>query len=328
MELLNTRMYNWKNGKCSGLAKHMDVIILNDNVIIYNKPLELAKTIFINTRKCAVLIIYFIDKILPTLLTPINLIIAGEDYTFPNNTDIRMRRTTHNKLHEFKMFGQHKFINKMFVENLDENIENAIPIPLGINPCECPINSDYFLKFENINNSKPLNFTNFNRVRCGTGQWEERAQVKFLCENSWNKFFIKNNNANHPEFLKQMGKYSFTICVHGGGLDVNPKLWEALLIGVIPIIKENKPYSDMYINLDFPVVIVKEWNHTTINEQNLMRWHHKYYNYFTNYEKRKKMLYCLSLDYWVKYVNIFNESTENASESMDNVPELKSFHSS
>ena len=48
-----------------------------------------------------------------------------------------------------------------------------------------------------------------------------------------------------------MGSYLFTICVHGGGLDVNPKLWEALLIGVISIIRENKPYTDIYVRLIF-----------------------------------------------------------------------------
>ena len=102
-----------------------------------------------------------------------------------------------------------------------------------------------------------------------------------------------------------MGKYSFTICVHGGGLDVNPKLWEALLIGVIPIIKENKPYTDIYEGLDLPVVIIKDWDKQIINENNLIIWHNRYYNYFINEEKRKQMLYYLSLEYWINYVKTF-----------------------
>jgi hypothetical protein len=205
----------------------------------------------------------------------------------------------------FKTLGKHKFINKIFVENLDENIEKALPIPLGINPRECPISYDYFLTFENIDSDKPLKFTNFNRTRDGKGQWEERGYVNNLCENYWSNFFITNQHKNHKEYLKTMGKYLFTICVHGGGVDVNPKLWEALLIGVIPIIKENKPYTDIYERLDFPVVIVKEWNINTINQNDLMMWYNKYYNYFTNYEKRTEMLNCLSLDYWVNYINNF-----------------------
>ena len=109
----------------------------------------------------------------------------------------------------------------------------------------------------------------------------------------------------HTEYLNRLGAYLFTICVHGGGLDVNPKLWEALLVGVIPIIKENRPYTDIYERLDLPVVIVNEWNSDTINEEKLTVWAQTYYTYFTNPEKRKQMLRYLTLDYWVGYVNEF-----------------------
>jgi hypothetical protein len=308
MELMNTRMFKWKKEQLSGLAKYMDIIILSDENIIYNKSLEFAKTIFIYTKLGAKLIIYFIDNILPKLIKPINLIISGSDYTFPNNTDKRMKSNAvdYNMLQQFKNLGKHKFINKIFVENLDENIENTLPIPLGINPRECPINIDYFLQFENIDSKKPLKFTNFNRKRTGKGQWRERGYVKNLCKKHWCNYYIENDNQLHTQYLQLMGKYTFTICVHGGGLDVNPKLWEALLIGVIPIIKENKPYTDIYKTFDFPVVIVKKWDIDTINEKNLLLWHKKYYEYFTNTIKRKELLQYLTLDFWVNYVSNFD----------------------
>ena len=63
---------------------------------------------------------------------------------------------------------------------------------------------------------------------------------------------------------------------------------EALLIGVIPIIRENKPYY-LFIYVDFPVVIVKKWDVDTINENNLIIWYNKYYNYFKNNIKRKNV---------------------------------------
>ena len=239
---------------------------------------------------------------LPKLSKPVNVVISGEDYTFPNNTDKRMAQIN-NRIQEFINLGKHKFINKLFVENLDEDIENALPIPLGINPRECTFYSDYFLKYENIDSGKPLKFTSFNRINDGKGQWEERNNVNDLCNSAWIQCFIKTGNTiKHDDFLINIGKYSFTICVHGGGLDVNPKLWEALLIGVIPIIRENKPYTDIYKRLDLPIVIVDKWDIDTITEDKLIIWHNKYYNYFTNYEKRKQMLYYLSLDYWINYV--------------------------
>jgi hypothetical protein len=116
---------------------------------------------------------------------------------------------------------------------------------------------------------------------------------------------VQNEHKKHSEYLKEMGKNVFTLCVHGGGLDVNPKLWEALLIGVIPIIRENKPYTDIYVQFDFPVVIVKEWTENTINEADLTRWHRQYYPYFTDTQKREQLLEKLTLDFWVNYVSGF-----------------------
>lgn len=307
MELLNTRMFKWRSNVPTGIAMHMDIILLNKNYIIYNKPLNIAETIFINTRDHNNLIINFIDNILPQLEKPVNIIIAGEDYTFPNNTDKRSGGGCNpsHRLQDFKNLGKHEMINKLFVENLDEDIENALPLPLGINPKECPTNINYFLQFENIDENKPLKFTNFNRNYSGIGQWEERGDVNKLCETSWKNSFMKFDHLPHIEYLKTMSSYLFTICVHGGGLDVNPKLWESLLVGVIPIIRENKPYTDIYERLDFPVVIVKKWDDDTINENNLISWYNKYYNYFLNNIKRKEMLNKLTLDYWVNNVKQF-----------------------
>jgi hypothetical protein len=302
MELLNTRMFDWKEGYASGLANQMDMIILHENKIIYNTSFALAKTIFINTRLQDKLIIYFIDIILPILMHPVNVILAGEDYTFPNNTDLRMQGNRR-RIHDFKRLGSHPMIHRLFVENLDEALPNTVPIPLGINPRECPIHYEYFLKYEKINPLKPFMITNFNRTRDGKGQFAERKQVDQLCETAWRPFFIHTKDKHHEDYLTTMGKYMFTLCVHGGGLDVNPKLWEALLIGVIPIIKENKPYTDLYQNL--PVVILKEWDSDAIHAANLTLWHETYYHHFTDREKRKKMIEWLSLKHWVEYVKSF-----------------------
>lgn len=306
MELLNTRMFQYKKNKTSGLAKYMDVILLNKTRIIYNKPLEQANTIFINTRYRNLLINKFIDVILPILSKPINLIIAGEDYTFPNNTDIRMN-IRNNRLTSYKNLGKHKMIHKVFVENLDEQLYNTEAIPLGINPRHCNTDLNYYVKYENINNKKPLLITNFNKCRNGKNQWSERNYVLMLCNTHWKKNCVNNTLIkNYAKYLKTFASYMFTICVHGGGLDVNPKLWEALLLGVIPIIRENKPYTDIYIKHDLPVVIVKKWKKNTITRKKLVKWYNQYYPYFTNKSKREQILNTLLLNYWVKYISTIN----------------------
>ncbi len=306
---MNTRMYNpSRKGKndikeLNGLAKHMDVIILYPGVVIYHKTLEDADTIFIHTGLLLLAPVkFFVTNILPKLNHPVNVIISGGDVTFPNNTDLR--HTGIIKLDQnMKTLGLHPHIKKLFVENLDEDIPNTLPIPLGVNWSEGPVTMDFFSKFVNIDPSKPLLCTNFNRVRNGKGQWSERRKVFDLCETAWKPFMgVNENTTTHEEFLEKMGKNAFTICVHGGGLDVNPKLWEALLIGVIPIIRENKPYTDIYVREDFPVVIVKGWKPHTINARKLQRWHKKYYPYFTDPQRRDQLLTRLSLEYWVNYV--------------------------
>lgn len=291
VELMNTRTTN------SGLSRNMDVVFFGKNKIIYRTKFRDAKTFFVQIDH----INYFMDNMFDSINHKCNIIIGGGDITFPINTDVRYNNMDISKPNLKKLINS-QFVNKIFVENLSCYLPRTYPIPLGINPSECPTTIDYFLKFENIDESKPLKVTNFNRTRNGKGQWTERGYVANLCKTNWSKFFIHVNNKNHKDYLQIMGSYLFTICVCGGGLDVNPKLWEALLIGVIPIIKENKPYTDIYERCEFPVVIVKKWDANTINEHNLTMWYNKYYNYFKNKRKREKMLNHMSLDFWVKYV--------------------------
>lgn len=251
---------------------------------------------------------YFINAALPALVQPINLVIAGADQTFPNSTDNRIRAKKYPYPKNLDALFQHPFINKIFVENLDCACPKTLPIPLGINSNLCSTKSEYFLKHENINPKKPLKITNFNVSRFDSTQWAERHYVNKLCENHWSKHYIETYTQDrlkpltHKSYLKLLSEHMFTVCVHGGGLDVNPKLWEALLVGTIPIIRENKPYTDIYTDLDFPVVIVKDWGHDTITLKQLTVWRDKYYHHFTDPDKRRGMLYKLSVDYWIDYV--------------------------
>ena len=293
MELLSTRTSPHNFGRV-GLSKYADVGIFYGKYFT-KVNIEDVKIIFCKIDDVK----YFIDKLLPMFQNKFNLIIGDGDITFPKNIDVRYKPLNI----DIDKLINNEFVHKVFVENLDSSLPKTFPIPLGINPAECPTDLNYFLNYENIDTNKDLKITNFNRTRDGTGQWKERGDVSKLCETSWKPFVAYIETTNHKKYLEKMGRYSFTLCVHGGGLDVNPKLFEALLIGVIPIIKENKPYTDIYTEHNFPVVIVKEWNDSTINENNLKMWHSKYYCHFTNKSKRTEMLNKLSLKFWVDYVS-------------------------
>jgi hypothetical protein len=299
-EIMNTRLFN---KKLTGLASKCDIIILEENSIIKNN--YNYDTIFINTRdKNGNSIIFFYDYILKQIYNKkINLIIAGEDWTFPRSIDKRMIRTNPHKMKIFQEIINHPNINKIFVENLDMNLNQSkiIPIPLGINPAEGPINFNYFNKY--FSKNKILKVTNLNRDRNGKGQWAERGIVRSLCNTKWSSVFVKvNQNFNQNKYLKILSKYAFTLCIHGGGLDPCPKLFEAIICGVIPIIKECKPLTNIF--LDLPVVIVKKWTPRLINHRILKIWYEKYKKFHLDDKLRFETLKKLSLDYWVKKIKI------------------------
>lgn len=261
---------------------------------------------------------YFINAALPTLVQPINLVIVGSDQTFPNYTDNRKGTSWDNmatmiRPKNLNILFQHSYINKIFVENLDCACPKTLPVPLGLNANHSPTKLAYFLENENIDADKPLKFTNFNVSRFNSIQWAERHYVNKLCEKHWSEHYIETHTQDklkpltHESYLKSLSEYMFTVCVHGGGLDVNPKLWEALLVGTIPIIRKNKPYTDIYTDLDFPVVMIEDWTDNTITLEKLTSWRDRYYHHFTDPDKRQDMLYKLSVDYWIDYVT-FSEN--------------------
>lgn len=293
MELMNTRML----GRCSGLARFMDLVLMG--AIIWHKPAEAVRTVFVSTQLKHRMIVQFM-QLLPTLPGPITLVIAGGDYTFPNSTDRRMpQRARITWMMKGVVF--HPKISRVYVENLDQALPKTVPIPLGINPEECPPSLAYFLPYVKLDPTKPCLVSNFNRIRDGPHFWQfnERRYVDMLCRTHWPNLTVSRQTTSHVEFLKEMGRYMFTLCVHGGGLDVNPKCWEALLIGVIPIIRENRPYTDLY--LDLPVVIVPTWDERTLSRENLLSWKAKYAQ-FLDPATRHTMLERLTLRYWVNYI--------------------------
>ena len=81
-----------------------------------------------------------------------------------------------------------------------------------------------------------------------------------------------------------------------------------VVIGTIPIIRRNRPYTDIYtdaVGVDLPIVMVDEWTGSAITEALLRQWHQELYPFFLDSENRQKMLHWLSMDYWVDYIRHF-----------------------
>ena len=208
MEIHSTR----KRGEFTFFHKNMDIVFTVDT------PIEAIKKLTTICVKGASSLNYFINKALPVLTQPINLIISNSDQTFPNNTDIRSKFRYQKNL---DILFEHSYINKIFVENLDYACPKTLPIPLGLNSNLCPTKLEYFRKHENINPEKPLKLTNFNVSRFNSIQWAERHYVNKLCENYWSEHYIKTHTQDKPKplthksYLKLLSKHMFTVCVHG-----------------------------------------------------------------------------------------------------------------
>ena len=103
-------------------------------------------------------------------------------------------------------------------------------------------------------------------------------------------------------------KYAFVISPHGGGFDCH-RLWEALVLGCIPIVK--KSGIDALYD-DLPVLIVNEWSDITkqLLRDTMVRFKTRKFNY-------EKLL----LSYWMNMIKSATvESTTSASTTVANAP--------
>ena len=107
----------------------------------------------------------------------------------------------------------------------------------------------------------------------------------------------------------KQSKYAFVISPHGGGLDCH-RLWEALVLGCIPIVKASG-IDALYA--DLPVLIVKNWSDVTkkMLRETIANFKTKAFNY-------DKLL----LSYWMNLIRSANttSATTFANAPSDNSP--------
>lgn len=257
----------------TGVSKLCDWFINYNNFINItntNNP----KYIFIHAMYGNLTIEYFINNYLGLISKDCVLIIASSDLTFPYNKYERreLYKFVHYDINNVMILINNTYIKKIYVENLDTRNFKLIPIPLGLT--------------NNINNI----ITNEKSIMCFCchrlyntyntyiNQFNDRKYVTDLCLDYWNDIVIYKNKLEHNEYIEYLCKSAFIICVHGGGLDLCPKLFEALICKCIPIIckyKDNDvPLYDIYENM--PVVIIDDWNPESITEEKLQIWYDKY----------------------------------------------------
>jgi hypothetical protein len=291
-ELMSTRYSNY------GINTVSDVEIFKGNVNIKNPKMTIyhLRLDFNTTSSAWETMTFFRKNVFDTINRPFVFIITGEDITFPNQVDIRWQEPYQIELVKgiYNDVLHHPLLIHFFIENRDEIHEKTSSIPLGLNPREMPnCNIDYIQKFMNnfkqIEN-RPLKVISLHRKRPG-----DRVIIDNFNNSDWKDFVISSGNYEKDSWWELLQSFPFIICAHGGGIDPCPKVWEALCVGCIPIIKSSA-MNDVYS--EFPIVIVDSWNSNTISYYNLIKWRERFSKYYDNPNLKNEWIHKLYLNYW------------------------------
>lgn len=217
-------------------------------------------------------------------------------------------------------------IIRIFVENLDMEHPKLEPYPLGMGFAQT---DKYYLsilngkieldfnkkrKYEVLNQQNTHPIHDKNKHSWHFGQFTDRiifgekAQkeplnkiVKHVPPSNKNLYC---DSADLLPFKDNVLESEFIVCIHGGGLDPCPKVFEGILMGAIPII-EKSTVSPCFVKHNFPVVIVDKIDETIFTEENLDKWYDQHESVFTDKNKRREMLYKLTDTYWWDYFTSF-----------------------
>jgi len=153
---------------------------------------------------------------------------------------------------------------KVFGVNLREfqNFSTAIPLGLTNNTLETPFHSvfgntdalrEVHDQVETLTEFKNTFLLNFS---IDTNPKVRIPLLKFLLRNGFTQDSLDFSLNGRKKYLRRMRQSNFTICPAGNGIDTH-RLWEALYVGSIPIVKSNPSINPLVRNL--PVLVVQSW---------------------------------------------------------------------
>jgi len=152
---------------------------------------------------------------------------------------------------ELKQVGQ--IAEKVYVQNLDHDIDNFEVLPIGIENLRLGQNGRLALvrKLVSWKDKK-------SRVLIGpfSNTHPERLELLELSKSAglWD---IHSGYISPRKYAKISGEYKFVACPRGNGLDTH-RFWETLYRGSIPIVKDST-WARLIARLGIPLLMVPEW---------------------------------------------------------------------
>lgn len=180
-------------------------------------------------------------------------------------------RTITKRLNVYKTLNKNKKLLNWYSQNCINPNKKITQIPIGL---------DYISQFHNsrtfrlkVNNhtllplnyekkiikiiKKALDFKFRNNLIFCNYHFSLKSNDRIECFNLVSKnlcFYLKKRIPYLENFQKQ-SRFKFVLAPFGEGIDTH-RVWEAILLGNIPIVKSS-PLDNLYKN--FPVLIVKSW---------------------------------------------------------------------
>lgn len=212
--------------------------IIDEKQSLFNTDLvKNGDTIFLKTD----LLAFFFKEVHPFIKEKYILVTHNSDYSAPG---------------KFSYYLDDDKLIAWFGINCDNNSNpKFIPIPIGIANQYCPHGNVTSLSemLHGVNNfERPwLVYLNVGKTH------KERLEVEKIFSNK--PWCVKGQRKPYSEYLKDVVKAKFILCPRGNGLDCY-RQWEAMLLGVIPIMKHST-IDPVFEGL--PVLLINDWNEVT-----------------------------------------------------------------
>lgn len=184
------------------------------------------------------------------------------------NKDFNLTLITHqsDKIINEKMYSRKPLcIKTWFALNVDFDDPNLIPLPLGVaNEYSYKKNivmssNNNKLKISTYQKDKLTVYLNFNV----TTNYLERQWIKDFFDNKkWVE--IEDNLIEIEEYRKKVIDSTFVMCPPGNGTETH-RMWEALFLGSIPIVKNHITYKNIQ---DLPVFFVDDFKEVSEDSLN------------------------------------------------------------
>ena len=195
----------------------------------------------------------FVDLVQPFIAHPYVLVTAGSDQTLPYQRDRRSEPYDASLVARIRAIASDPYLVAWFAENLDEVFAAMVrPFPLGFHKRSHA--ELWAARAAWRAPRRPRRVVAAARVHTRNAQWEDRRRMKLAADaRGW-------DTANVPfhDWLRVLGNSTHVVCAHGGGWDPNPRLFEALWMGALPIAKRH-PATQLALRR-FPVLWVDDWD--------------------------------------------------------------------